>query len=64
MNEPPSIELEGKYNHNHSRSGQYFFTIIFLFTLPMAFLSMLSTSFRTLGILYAAISDFSFVRRL
>lgn len=32
-------------------SGQYFRTIIFLFTLPIALRSMLSTTFKTVGIL-------------
>lgn len=35
----------------YALSGQYFCTIIFLFTLPMALRSMLSTTLRTVGIL-------------
>lgn len=51
------------YNHP-ANSGQYFFTIVFLFTLPMALRSIASTSFSTVGTLYAAISCLSCARRL
>lgn len=44
-------------------SGQYFCTIVFLFTLPIALRSIASTTLNTVGILYGAISCFSCVRR-
>lgn len=45
-------------------SGQYFCTRIFLLTLPIALRSMLSTTFKTVGILYGAISFLSSARRV
>lgn len=57
-----SIRYESSSQYIHA-SGQYFLRRSFLFTLPIAFRSIASTTRRMVGTLYGAISSFSWRRR-